>query len=192
MNYKNYSDKDLEEAYISMIDYSGKASKEILFEIDNRGGIDAFLSMLESNKINKKEIQRITKEVYDLCYDYSDLDFIKQFIKSDILDSDELDKLVNSKFNEYQAILSDRAINQKTIYGSLIGMTVGIIISLMFYAFIINLFGRFIYYPIVAVYFICYLTIKLITKQTRNNSFVFISSLMGTVLTLLCLYFFYN
>lgn len=192
MNYKNYSDKDLEEAYITMIDYSGNASKEILLEIDNRGGIDIFLSTLQSNKTNKKEIQRIKKEVYDLIDDYSDLDFIKQFVKSDILNSNELDKLIEFTFNEHQATVKDRKINQKTIFGSLIGMAVGIIISLIFYILIINLLGRFIYYPIIAAYFICYLIIKLITKQTRDNTFVFLSSLAGTIITLICLYFLYH
>ncbi|MCM0666104.1 hypothetical protein [Flavobacterium tyrosinilyticum] len=192
MNYKNYSDKDLEEAYNTMVDYSGKASKEILLEINNRGGIDVFLSTLESNKINKKEIQRITKEVYDLSNDYSDLDFIKQFVKSDILDSIELNNLIDSKFNEHQEILKDREINQKTIYGSLAGMSLGIIISLLFYILIINLLGKFIYYPIIAVYFICYRSIKFITKQTRDNTFVFLTSLAGTILTLICLFFIYR
>lgn len=192
MNYKNYSDKDLEEAYATMVEYSGKASQEILLEINNRGGIDAFLSTLESNKINKKEIQRITKEVYDLSNDYSDLDFIKQFIKSDVLDSIELDNLIVSKFNQHQAILKDREINQKTIYGSLAGMALGIIISLIFYILVINLLGKFIYYPIIAVYFICYRTIKFITKQTRDNTFVFLTSLAGTILTLICLFFIYR
>ncbi|MEN2487710.1 hypothetical protein AAYQ05_07895 [Flavobacterium sp. B11] len=192
MNYKNYSDKDLEEAYITMVDYSGKASKEILLEINNRGEIDVFLSTLESNKTNKKEIQRITKEVYDLSNDYSDLDFIKQFIKSDILDSNELNNLIDSKFNEHQAILKDREINQKTIYGSLAGMTLGIIISLIFYILIINLLGKFIYYPIISVYFICYRTIKFMTKQTRDNTFVFLTSLIGTILTLICLFSIYR
>ncbi|QLC65672.1 hypothetical protein LPB248_04980 [Flavobacterium sp. LPB0248] len=192
MNYKNYSDKDLEEAYITMVDYSGKASKEILLEINNRGGIDVFLSTLESNKTNKKEIQRITKEVYDLSNDYSDLDFIKQFIKSDILDSHELNNLIDSKFNQHQAILKDREVNQKTIYGSLAGMALGIIISLIFYILIINLLGKFIYYPIIGVYFICYRTIKFITKQTRDNTFVFLTSLIGTILTLICLFSIYR
>lgn len=192
MNYKNYSDKDLEEAYNTMVDYSGKASKEILLEINNRGGIDVFLSTLESNKINKKERQRITKEVYDLSNDYSDLDFIKQFVKSDILDSIELNSLIDSKFNEHQAILKDREINQKTIYGSLVGMALGIIISLIFYILIINILEKFIYYPIIAVYFICYRSIKFITKQTRDNTFVFLTSLAGTILTLICLFFIYR
>ncbi|MDQ6531688.1 hypothetical protein [Flavobacterium sp. LHD-85] len=192
MNYKNYSDKDLEEAYITMVDYSGKASKEILLEINNRGGINLFLSTLESNKINKEEIQRITKEVYDLSNDYSNLNFIKQFIKSDVLNSIELNNLVISKFNEHQAILKDREINQKTIYGSLAGMALGIIVSLIFYILIINLLEKFIYYPIIAVYFICYRTIKIITKQTRDNTFVFLTSLTGTILTLICLFFIYR
>ncbi|RED26209.1 hypothetical protein BD847_0124 [Flavobacterium cutihirudinis] len=192
MNYKNYSNEDLEEAYTTMMDYSGKASKEILVEIDNRGGIDIFLSTLEFNKLNKKEINRITAEVYSMSNDYSDLDFIKQFIKSDVLNHDELNELIELKFNEHLAILTDRTINQKTIYGSLAGMAVGIILSLIFYILILSLFGKIVYFPIIGVYFICYQTIKLITKQTRDNTFVFLASLAGTIITLLCLFFLYR
>ncbi|SFD64549.1 hypothetical protein [Flavobacterium phragmitis] len=192
MNYKKYSDKDLEDAYLTMMEYSGKASDELLLEIENRGGINLFLSSLEFNSINKKEIKRITDEVYSMSNDYSDLDFIRQFVKSDILTSEELEKLIELKFNEHQKIVKDRIINQKTIFGSLIGMTIGIIISFFFYLLVIYLLGRFIYYPIIAVYFICYQSIKLITKQSRDNTFVFISSLIGTIITMIFLYLLYH
>ena len=185
MNYKNYSDEDLVEAYSTMIDYSGKASNEILIEIDNRGGLNAFLENIEFNKSNKQEINRISQEIYTLNNDFHDLEFIKSFIKSDTLTPEELDDLITLKFHQHEAFLQNRKIDQKTVFGSLVGMIIGIIISLAFYIFVIYLLDRFIYYPIIGVYFICYQTIKLITKKTRDNTFVFLTSLAGTVLTLL-------
>jgi len=185
MNYKNYSDEDLVEAYSTMIDYSGKASNEILIEIDNRGGLNAFLENIEFNKSNKQEINRISQEIYALNNDFHDLEFIKSFIKSDTLTPEELDDLITLKFHQHEAFLQNRKIDQKTVFGSLVGMIIGIIVSLAFYIFFIYLLDRFIYYPIIGVYFICYQTIKLITKKTRDNTFVFLTSLAGTVLTLL-------
>ena len=190
MNYKNYSDEDLVEAYSTMIDYSGKASNEILIEIDNRGGLNAFLENIEFNKSNKQEINRISQEIYTLNNDFHDLEFIKSFIKSDTLTPEELDDLITLKFHQHEAFLQNRKIDQKTVFASLVGMIIGIIISLAFYIFVIYLLDRFIYYPIIGVYFICYQTIKLITKKTRDNTFVFLTSLAGTVLTLLLLLLF--
>jgi len=190
MNYKNYSDEDLVEAYSTMIDYSGKASNEILIEIDNRGGLNAFLENIEFNKSNKQEINRISQEIYALNNDFHDLEFIKSFIKSDTLTPEELDDLITLKFHQHEAFLQNRKIDQKTVFASLVGMIIGIIISLAFYIFVIYLLDRFIYYPIIGVYFICYQTIKLITKKTRDNTFVFLTSLAGTVLTLLLLLLF--
>lgn len=190
MNYKNYSNEELIEAYSTMLDYSGKASNEILLEIDKRGGIDDFLTKIEFNKSNKEEINRISQEIYNLCKDFNDLDFIKGLIKSEILETNELDNLVTLKFNQYQAFLKNRKIDQKTIFGSLVGMIIGIIISLIFYSLVTFLIGKFVFYPIIGVYFICYQTIKLITKQTRDNTFVFLASFIGTLLTMLTFFLF--
>lgn len=192
MNYKNYTDKDLEEAYNTMIEYSGKASDDILSEINNRGGIEVFLSRIEFNKKNKKEIIRITNEVYSMSKDYSDLDFIKQFVKSETINPQELERLIELKFNEHQAILKNNTINRKTIFGSLIGIILGIIFSLFFYFLIIYFFQRFVLYPIVGVYITCYQSIKFTTKQTRDNIFVFISTLVATIITMLCLFLLYR
>lgn len=190
MNYKNYSDEDLVEAYSTMIDYSGKATTEILVEIDRRGGINTFLKNIEFNKSNKQEINRISHEIYTLSNDFQELEFIKSFIKSDTLTSQELDNLITLKFYQHQEFVQNRKIDQKTIFGSLGGMFIGITISVAFYIFVIYLLGRFIYYPIIGVYFICYQTIKLITKKTRDNTFVFVTTLAGTLLTMLLLFLF--
>ncbi|SHM86809.1 hypothetical protein [Flavobacterium saccharophilum] len=190
MNYKNYSNEDLIEAYNTMLDYSGKASNEILLEIDKRGGLDVFLSNIEFNKSNKEEINRISQEVYNLSKDFNDLEFIKGLIKSETLEHNELDKLVTLKFEQNQAFLKNRKIDQKTIFGSLVGMIIGIIISLIFYILVTSLLGKFVFYPIIGVYFICYQAIKLITKQTRDNILVFLSSFAGTILTMVILFLF--
>lgn len=190
MNYKNYSNEDLIEAYTTMLDYSGKASNEILLEIDTRGGIDDFLSNIEFNKSNKEEINRISQEVYNLSKDFNDLEFIKGLIKSEKLHPNELDNFVTLKFEQHQAFLKNRKIDQKTIVGSLVGMLIGTIVSLIFYILVTSLLGKFVFYPIIGVYFICYQAIKLITKQTRDNTFVFAASFAGTILTMLILFIF--
>lgn len=192
MNYKNYSNDDLKEAYNTMLDYSGKADTNILSEINNRGGIETFLRNIELEKNHKTETNRIAKQVYSLSNDYADLEFIKQFVHSEIFSNVELEKLVVQKFNEHRQILEDRKIDQKTIFGSLIGMICGVIVSSIIYIILVNSLGRIIFYPLIGVYFICYHIIKLITKQTRENTFVFITTILGTILTLIITFLYFR
>ncbi|MGK4568132.1 hypothetical protein [Flavobacterium sp. 3HN19-14] len=181
MNYKNYSDKDLMDAYNTMIDYSGKADNNILNEIENRGGLTKFLADIEFEKTHQTEIGRISKEVYDLTKDYSDLEFIKQFVASEILTKDQLENLVTNKFNESQAYINDKKITSTTITGSIIGLFLGTVLGSIFFIISIFIFKRIFYFSLIGSYIICYFSIKLITKQSRNNPVIFIASLLGTV-----------
>lgn len=185
MNYKKYSDGELIDSYSTMIDYSGKANDEILAEIENRGGLENFLKQIELKKTNQKEIGRIKKEVYEASKDYSDLEFIKQFITSDILSKEDLDYLVERTFMEHQAILKDKTVTSNTIIGSIVGTLIGSIAGSLFLIFFVVAFGRIIYFSLIGVYIICYQIIKLITKQSRNNGVVFIATLISTILSLL-------
>ena len=182
MSYSKYSDDDLIESYTTMIDYSGKADDALLKEIEHRGGIDSFLKRIENKKTNHKEINRIVKEVHTLSKDYSDLEFIKKFISSDILSQQELDELVAIKFKEHQDMLVDRKIDSKTIIGSVIGTLIGSFLGFLFLVLCLYLFDAFLFFTIVGAYIICYVAIRLITKKSRNNAAVFIASALGTII----------
>ena len=53
--YKKYSDEELIEVYSSMIDYSGKVSKEMLSEIESRGGLEIFKGKISKNNTLSQE-----------------------------------------------------------------------------------------------------------------------------------------
>lgn len=184
MNYKKFTYDDLIESYTNLIDYSGKANPEILEEIENRGGMEKFQQAINEKKQYRKEINRIAKEVYELSNDYKDLEFVKQFVKSDILNQEDLNNLIERKFNENQKIIADRKINSKTIVGSIIGCLIGSILAFLFLLLTALFFKAFIYYLIIFAYLICYFSIRLITKQSASNIIVLVSAVIGTIISI--------
>ncbi|TRX31879.1 hypothetical protein FNW52_17970 [Flavobacterium sp. ZT3R18] len=183
--YKKYSDEDLKEAYSTMMDYSGKADAGILTEIESRGGLEKFLRQIEIQRINQTEIGRIAKEIRLLNSNGLNKDAIKNSVQSDILSKDELEYLIERKLVEYQAIIADRTITSKTIFGSIFGIILGSVLGCIFLILAISFFGRLVFFPLVGVYIICYFTIKFFTKQSRNNAVVFIASFLSTVISML-------
>ena len=179
--YRKFSDNDLTEAYSSMINYSGKANADLLNEIDYRGGMDKFLKQIEKAKVAETEIKRVTEEVYSLSSPDTNIEFIRQTIGSDILSQDQLDFLIERKFDAHQAMLADTSIGTSTIIGSLVGGAIGSLISGILFGLSIIYFDRIFFFLLVIVYIICYSIIKLVTKQSRNNLAVFIASFLATV-----------
>ena len=183
--YTKYSDEDLIEAYTTMMDYSGKASKDMLHEIDQRGGMQKFLNQIASKRLYQTEIGRISKEVRLFSQKGIDKVGIMNEIQSELLSEEERVDLIAKKLFEYQAIAADRAINPRTISGSLLGLTIGSVLGAGFYLLSLSIFEQFTFRPLIGSYIICYLTIRFFTKQSRNNAFVFIASFLATVISAL-------
>ena len=179
--YKKYSDEELIEVYSSMIDYSGELSKEMLNEIESRGGLEIFKKKILKNNILAQEINRISKEVYSLTSNETNIEFIKKFITSDILTENELNELVEKKFFSYELINKNKTINSKIIFSSFVAaITASIVGAIIFTLLIIYLTPVFIYF-IIPIYIINYLIISLITKKTRANLVVFIATFLATI-----------
>lgn len=185
MHYSKFSYDDLIESYTNMISYSGKVEPEIVKEIENRGGLEKFLRAIDNNKKHRVEVDRIIKQVFELSTDFKDLEFIRQFIKSDILRKDDLDDLIERKFDEYQKISADKKINSKTIFGSLLGILLGSLLGSLFLILSTFIFGGIVFYLIFVVIFICYSSIKLITKQSKSNSVVYVATSIATLISFL-------
>jgi hypothetical protein len=180
--YQNYSIEDLIDAYTTMIEYSGKATDAMLSAIEERGGIESFKAQIELQKSGRLEINRITKEVYSLSSRETNVEFIKNLITSDFLSQKELDKLIETKFSEHQALLQNKAITSKTIIGGLSGAVISCIIGAIAFGFLmIYMTPMFFYFYILVVYIINYLIIKFITKQSRSNLAVFIITFFATI-----------
>lgn len=184
MNYKKFSEDDLIESCTALIDYSGKANPEILQEIENRGGMESFLTSIEKKKLNQKEINRIARETVELSDDDKDLEFVKRFIKSDILSQESLEQLIERKFNEHQLEISDRKINSNAIIGGFFGIIIGSILGYLFLMVGIHFLEKFYFSSMIGAYIVCYLSIKFLTKQSRNNVVIFIASFIAAVISM--------
>jgi hypothetical protein len=179
--YRKYSDEDLIEAYSTMMDYSGKPTKEMLTAIETRGGLEKFLNELEFKRIHQSEIGRIRKHVHELCKKGLTLDSIKSSITSETLSENEVDSIIQKRFDEYQFHVSDTKITAKTIYGSLFGFILGTLLGSLFLTLVYSFFATLIFFPIILTYIICYFTIKFFTKQSRSNAVVFVASFLATI-----------
>lgn len=184
--YEKFSDEELIEAYKSMIAYSGEPNKEMLDIIVQRGGMDAFKRKMEEVKTIEAEKKRIAQEVFSLCGPGADVELVKKLITSDIIAKKELDEFVGFKFFEFQSILQDKAITKKTIAGSLIGGLVACIVGAVVWCLLFQYLPPVFFYAyIVVIYFVDYLVIRLITKQSRMNVIVFITTFLSTIASII-------
>jgi len=180
------------EAYTDMMDYSGKASNEMLEAIRIRGGMENWLKRIEQNSIKPNEIKRITKEVYFLTSKATDVEFLKSMISSNILSKHELEELIEKKFVTSRALIDDRSITSKTIIASIAGIIVSSLICGILWALAIFYLPGLYLILIIPVYIICYFIIRLITKQTRRNPVIFIAAFVATVIAVVLGFYFYS
>lgn len=179
--YKDFSENELIEAYSSMMDYSGKLTDDLIFEIEKRGGLELFNRKMELRKVHGAEISRIIKEVQSISKPETDIAFVRKHITSKILSKEELDRFVETTFDEYQALLKDKGINSKTIIGSISGVLFGSLIGGIGWGLSNLFFHRPFHYLIPFLFIICYLIIKFITKQSRRNVVILVASFLATI-----------
>ncbi|MGC4104486.1 hypothetical protein [Ferruginibacter sp.] len=179
--YEKFTDDELIEAYQSMMEYSGQPNDEMRKAIEQRGGMEIFIQNIAHKKTITAEINRISKEIYQLVSPETNAGFIRQFIKSDILSKEALDDLVEQKTHYYQSILENKKVDSKTFmhtaFAAIAACIAGAIIVCLLLHFITPVFLYFV----VPVYIINYLIIWAITKKTRANIVIFIATLLATI-----------
>jgi len=191
MNYKKYSDKEILESYTTMMDYSGKADKDILLEIESRGGIDTLkVRIKEADKI-PNEIKRIGKEFFKIQQENPNLnvDDIKNLITSELVSEKEKNQVIDLNYRNFSKLKKDEKITTRTIIGSIIGSLISILIgTIILYNSVISTSKIFYAVP-VFIFGIAYLLIRLFTKQSSNNIIVFLASMLSAIIaTVLGLY----
>ncbi|MDH7460728.1 hypothetical protein QEG73_05540 [Chitinophagaceae bacterium 26-R-25] len=176
MNYRKYSDKDLLESYSTALDYSGNANDELLKEIDSRGGIDQVKKNVSQQNVIPNEIKRINQLVFVLYKSGGDTNKIKSSVTSDILTADQLNNTIEKAIIAADKYIKNHSINAKTILGSLIGMSVSVLVGAAILCYTVMQTGNFYYAIPFGIFIISYAIIWLLTKQNRNNVVVFIAS----------------
>jgi|GEM_PF-996187 len=179
--YRKFTEKELIEAYTTMIDYSGKATPEITKEIEKRGGLESFLKTMEANKANKMESNRVLNEIIRLNKEGFGYEDILKKIKSDLWTEPHLRAFIESRYYRHQLFLNDKSVDRNTVALSFLGFLIASFTGSIVWCFSI-FFLKFVFYPVlVVIYFICYFIIRGFVRKSHNNWLVFLSSLLATV-----------
>jgi hypothetical protein len=176
MNYKKFSDKEILESYITALDYSGKAEKGLVAEINHRGGVDQLKKSVNGQNIVPDEIKRINKLVFSLYKSDQNPDKIKSSITSDILSADQLNKTIDIAISSVGQYIKDASINSRTITGCIIGVIVSSIIGAGLWCYSIIQTGKMYYALTTFILLISYIIIRILTRQSKNNALVFIAT----------------
>lgn len=191
MNYKKYSDKEILESYTTMMDYSGKADKDILLEIESRGGIGVLKERIKDADKIPNEITRIGKEFFKIQKENPNLNFddVKNLVTSELFSEEEKNQIIDLNYNNFSKLKKDEKITARTIIGSIIGSLISILVgTVILYNNVISTSKIFYAVP-VFIFGIAYLLIRLFTKQSLNNIIVFVSSMLSAIIaTVLGLY----
>jgi hypothetical protein len=192
MNYRKYSDEDILETYNSMLEYSGKVDKDLMGEIESRGGLDKMKLNQNDRNIVPDEVKRINRLVSHSYKIEPDPARIKDAISSTVLSPDELSQVIDAALLNAQSYYNDKKIDTGTIIRSLIGVAISAVAGAWFWCFSIIMTGRMIYVLITVIYLISYLIIRLLTNKSRNNVLIFLAGFVATLIAVpLGLWFYY-
>jgi hypothetical protein len=179
--YHNFSFKELADVYTTTKANYGKIDGELLAEINARGGEEVFQLQLASSQQIHKEKQRIIQETNQLTSAETNVELIKQLVKSDILSKAELEDTIEKAFANSRWYDENKRITLKTVTGCIIGMTCGIILGNGLLFAEIYFLQAIYYFSLVIIYGITFYITRMITKQTASNLLVFISCLVAPI-----------
>jgi hypothetical protein len=192
MNYKKYSDDDLLEEYRTSMDYSGKAEKDLSDEISARGGIDHLIKQEKIKRQFPDEIKRINKIIFDLCKKNISVEAIKTSISSDIIPQHELNEILDKQITSATNYIKDKTITSRTIIGSIVGTLISSILCGAIWSYTIIKTGTMYYILLPGLALISYVILRLLTKQSKNNTLVFIATFLSTFLAVILGLLFYK
>ena len=190
--YKAYSDEELLEMHISISNYNDDAQKAFENIVKTKGGIEALLKRREDKLILLKEEKRIAGETEKFGKEGIDADFIKTITKSTILSEEKVQSIIDQKFLEVEAEIDDKKIKPRTIIGGVIGGLIAIVVGGTLWGLQLIYSQRIFYVFGVGLALLCYSIIKLITKQSKKNTFVIVASVISFILAVLLGQLLYN
>lgn len=185
MNFSTYPDTDLLESYSTALDYSGKPDKDLMSEIDRRGGIEALKKRVDEENIVPAEIRRIQSLVFSLYWKKVENSEIRAQITSEILSTGELDDVVRKAIMKAEIRYKDLSITRRTILGALIGTIISSVAGGVLWYYI-NLQTGKIYYVITPfILLVSYPIIWFCTRLSKNNAVVFIANFLSAFIAII-------
>jgi hypothetical protein len=183
--FEKYSDDELHSIYLNQDSYSNEAKQAFWSVIEKKGGINAFLIAQEKKIIIDNEILRLQTEAKELGRNGIDFSFIRTLSTSEILPQEKVDEILGNVFIELTHELEDKKIKPRTILGSIFGGIIASIIGGALWGLQMIYSQRIFYLFGIALALLCYAIIKGLTRQSKNNLLVFISTAIAFILSLL-------
>lgn len=188
--YKNFSEQELMIAYNELLDNSGKINPDMQEILTERAYNEKFFAMANHKKVVVKEKGRIAFEISKLVDQGKFFEEIEPTISSEILNNEELFNFILEKYIIFHSIQENDKVDKKTLYKSFIGLIVGTFAGISFLYLIVTFLQAFNFFFLIPTYVVCYLVIKKITRKTRDNLAVFISTFLATIFSLLVSFLF--
>jgi len=188
--YSKFTEQDLIESYKNQIDYQGKATQELLDEIQSRGTLEEFTKKIDNEKKYLEETNRIIRLIHQNYMSRVPMEECMTSIESHLLTRKDIKILTLEKYSQIQNKETNLKVDSDTILKSILGVTIAPFISSAILILTLNQFQQIIvfnYFLLIPVYIINYFIIKFFVKKTRENLAVFIATLVATLLN--CLFF---
>ncbi|MBS1509635.1 MAG: hypothetical protein JST86_02245 [Bacteroidetes bacterium] len=190
--YNNYSDEELYIIYNNPDKYSAEGNEAARIVIDNKGGVDQLVERLREKAAVNKEIKRIQKETKEMGSSGIDSAFIKTVTQSAILNTDEVNSIIDHQYTKVEAALENKKIKPRTIVGSVVGGFIAAVIGGVLWGLQMIYSHRIFYLFFAGLALLCYGIIKFATRQDKTNIVVFIATVISVMLALLIGEFLYS
>jgi hypothetical protein len=183
VTYDKYTDEELFELHSTINNYSEEAKEAFDFIVQRKGGLEQLQSRIKDKQNIKKETDRIRHEVTKAFVPGGEV-LLRETITSDILTKEELEKTIDERQNELILEEKDKKITSRTVIGSVLGGFVASVVGGTLWGIFLVQTHRIFYIMILGLATLCYGVIKLLTKQSKQNKMVIISTVVATVLAL--------
>lgn len=179
--YHKHTDEDLFETYQSMLDYSGRVEPDLMAEIEHRGGMEVFLKKLHMHQQKEKEKNRIADEVYSLCRKGFSLSLIKSQVKSPLLHDQDLNQLVEEKFNAFVWHKKDVSVSRKTLVLCVISFLITSTAGSAVWGYSVKHFGALSYVALAILAISIMVLTQFIVGKTTSNVLVFATGFLSII-----------
>lgn len=199
--YESYTDGQLAFIHLNPDNYNKEASDAAKIIIERKGGLDELFKRLEIAQAKNVEIIRIKKETEELGSQGFDSTFLKTNAASSILSKEEMHEIIDDKYDEVVYAIEDKKITPKTIAGSIVGGAVGALVGGILWGLqTIYLTGgpgllyasKILILLLIGLTLLCYGFVRFFTKQSKQNTAVFIATIASVVLAILIGSFLYS
>lgn len=190
--YKLSSDTELLNIYNNKDGYTAEAKNALEIVIKEKGGID-FLKNRHQNFIDiEYEKLNVKNLILKLNTEKFTQEEIKHKIESNKLSSLEIDEILMTTFQEIEKEEKDLQIKPKTIFGSIVGGIIGGTIGGILWGLQMIYSAHIFYIFAFGLAVISYGTIKIFTKQSRNNVVVLLSVILSVIYALFLGFYLYH